>query len=182
MTPEEERMHDPYAHLPPVPSFTVTSADAADGEPFAIAQMSGVFGAGGQDISPQLSWSGFPPQTQSFAVTMFDPDAPVPSGFWHWAVHDIPADVTSLPTGAGSPDKAGLPPGAIMLPVDGGFIHYVGAAPPIGHGPHRYFIVVHALDVPTLGVEADNTPAVQGFYMFGHTLARAMIVPTARRD
>jgi Raf kinase inhibitor-like YbhB/YbcL family protein len=175
-------MHDPYAHLPQVPSFTLTSTDAADGQPFATAQMSGVFGAGGQDVSPQLSWSGFPAQTRSFAVTMFDPDAPVPSGFWHWAVHDIPVEVTALPTGAGSPDGAGLPPGAIMLPVDGGFVHYVGAAPPVGHGPHRYFLVVHALDVPTLGVEADNTPAVQGFYMFGHTVARATIVPTARRD
>jgi Raf kinase inhibitor-like YbhB/YbcL family protein len=174
-------MHDPYAHLPQVESFTVTSTDVADGAPLAMAQMSGVFGAGGQDVSPQLSWSGFPPGTLSFAVTMFDPDAPIPSGFWHWAVHDIPADVTSLPTGAGTLDGAGLPPGAIQLPGDAGLAQYVGAAPPVGHGPHRYFIVVHALDIPTLGVVAGSTPSVQGFTMFGHTLARARIVPTAQR-
>ena len=175
-------MHNPYAHLPEVPSFTVTSTDVADGQPLAPAQMSGVFGAGGQDTSPQLSWSGFPEQTRSFAVTMFDPDAPMPSGFWHWAVHDIPAGVTSLPSGAGNPGGASLPAGAIMLPVDGGYVQYLGAAPPVGHGPHRYFIVVHALDVPTLEVAAGSSPTIQGFAMFSHTLARATIVPTARRD
>ncbi len=175
-------MRDPYAHLPQVESFTVTSSDVADGQPLRPAQLSAVFGVpGGQDLSPQLSWSGFPAGTRSFAVTMYDPDAPIPSGFWHWAVHDIPADVTSLPTGAGSPDGALLPAGAIQLPVDGGLVQYVGAAPPEGHGPHRYFIVVHALDCETLGVAAGNTPTVQGFSMFGHTLGRAMIVPTYER-
>jgi Raf kinase inhibitor-like YbhB/YbcL family protein len=175
-------MHDPYAHLPKVESFTVTSTDVADGQPLKPAQWSGLFGVpGGQDISPQLSWSGFPAGTRSFAVTVFDPDAPIPSGFWHWAVHDIPATVTSLPSGAGSPGGAGLPPGAIQLPADGGFVQYVGAAPPEAHGPHRYFIVVHALDVETLGVPAGSTPAIQGFAMFGRTLARACIVPTFGR-
>jgi Raf kinase inhibitor-like YbhB/YbcL family protein len=174
-------MHEPYAHLPEAGTFTVTSTDVEDGQPFRKAQYSAVFGAGGEDLSPQLSWSDFPPGTQSFAVTMYDPDAPVPSGWWHWAVHDIPASVTSLPTGAGSPGGAGLPPGAIMLTVDGGLTQYVGAAPPVGHGPHRYYIVVHALDVPTLGVAPGSTPAVQGFSLFEHTLARATLVAKGER-
>jgi Raf kinase inhibitor-like YbhB/YbcL family protein len=175
-------MHDPYEHLPQVPSFSVTSTDVANGTPLPIAQMSGIFGVtGGMDTSPQLSWSGFPAETKSFAVTVFDPDAPVPSGFWHWAVHDIPVATTSLPTGAGSADGAGLPSGAIQLPNDAGGAQFLGAAPPEGHGPHRYFIVVHALDVETLGAGAGTRPAVQGFMMFGHVLARATMVPTAQR-
>jgi len=170
-------MHNPYAHLPQVGTFTVTSTDVADGQTLPVAQRSGVFGAGGQDVSPQLSWSGFPAETRSFAVTVYDPDAPIPSGWWHWAVHDIPVSVTSLPSNAGAPGGANLPPGAIMLPVDGGLTQYVGAAPPAGHGPHRYFVVVHAVDVESLGVEPGSTPAVQGFALFQHTLARATLVP-----
>ena len=174
-------MTNPYAHLPQVPSFTVTSTDVADGVLLQPDQMSGIFGAGGTDTSPQLSWRDFPAETRSFAVTMFDPDAPVPSGFWHWAVHDIPATVTSLPTGAGSSNGAGLPDSAIQLPNDAGLAQFLGAAPPVGHGPHRYFIVVHALDVETLGVAPGTTPTVQGFTMFTHTLARATVVPIAER-
>jgi Raf kinase inhibitor-like YbhB/YbcL family protein len=174
-------MTNPYDRLPPAASFTVTSTDVSDGAALPTAQMSGIFGAGGQDLSPQLSWTGFPDATMSFAVTMFDPDAPVPSGFWHWAVHDIPATTTSLPTGAGSPDGAGLPAGAIQLPNDAGLAQFLGAAPPEGHGPHRYFIVVHALDVESLEVKAGSTPTIQGFTMFQRTLGRAMIVPTAER-
>lgn len=168
----------PYDFLPEVPPFAVTSSDIADGQPLSLPQVSGVLGAGGEDISPQLAWSGFPAETKSFAVTCFDPDAPTGSGFWHWAVADIPADVTELPTGAGSPDSPDLPAAAITLRGDAGAARYIGAAPPAGHGPHRYVLAVHAVDVDTLGIDADATPAMLGFNLFSHTLARAVIVPT----
>jgi Raf kinase inhibitor-like YbhB/YbcL family protein len=172
--------NDHFARLPDAPWFTVTSADAADGEPFAAAQMSGAFGVpGGEDLSPQLSWSGAPAETKSYAVTMHDPDAPTGSGFWHWAVADIPADVTELPSGAGAAGGSNLPKGAFQLRNDGGSVSFIGAAPPAGHGKHRYFIVVHALDVDKIGVPADATPAFLGFTIGSHILARAVLVPTA---
>ncbi|MFD4404561.1 YbhB/YbcL family Raf kinase inhibitor-like protein [Nocardia sp. NPDC058499] len=169
--------YNPYDALPSVPSFTVASADVSDGATLGNDQVSGVFGAGGKDVSPQLSWSGFPAETKSFAVTVYDPDAPTASGFWHWAVAEIPASVTELPSGAGS-EGGTLPAGAVMLRNDGGFAGYVGAAPPAGHGPHRYFIVVHAVDVESLGIPPEATPAFLGFNLFSHTLARATLVGT----
>ncbi len=169
---------NPYDFLPSVPSFEVTSADLTDGAPMALPHVSGVMGAGGEDRSPQLSWSGFPEGTRSFAVTVFDPDAPTASGFWHWAVANIPASVTELPSGAGDKDSPRLPEGALQLSNDGGFAGYVGAAPPAGHGPHRYFVVVHAVDTETLDVDGDTRPAVLGFNLFFHTLARATMVVT----
>ncbi|WP_020663870.1 YbhB/YbcL family Raf kinase inhibitor-like protein [Amycolatopsis benzoatilytica] len=168
---------NPYDYLPSVPAFTLRSTDIADGETLAQPHLSGIFGAGGEDRSPQLSWEGFPEGTRSFAVTMYDPDAPTASGFWHWAVFNIPASVTSLASGAGDAEGSGLPEGAVTLKGDGGVKQFLGAAPPPGHGPHRYFVVVHALDVETLEVPEDATPAFLGFNLFGHTLGRATLVP-----
>jgi len=167
----------PYDAIADVPSFELTSTDVAAGEVLPNAQVSGIFGAGGEDVSPQLSWSGFPSETKSFAVTVYDPDAPTGAGFWHWAVVDIPASVTSLDSGAGDASGTGIPAPAFQLKNDGGLAHFLGAAPPAGHGKHRYFIAVHALDVDTLGIDAGATPAFLGFNMSGHTLARAVIQP-----
>jgi len=172
---------NPYARLPHVPSFTVTSTDVRNGARMPMDQMSGVFGAGGKDISPQLSWKGFPAATKSFVVTMYDPDAPTASGFWHWAVVDIPPDVTSLPSGAGDQNGTGIPAPAFQLPNDARMAQYVGAAPPPGNGRHNYYIVVHAVDVPSLGLGKDTTPGMLGFNLFSHTLARAIIVVWAER-
>ena len=172
--------NDPFARLPEVPGFTVTSATVTNGQPMPKPQYSGAFGVpGGEDVSPQLSWSGAPDGTLSYAVTMYDPDAPTGSGFWHWSVANIPASVTELPEGAGDERGSGLPEGAIQLKGDGGAAHYIGSAPPAGHGPHRYFITVHALDVADIGVGADATPALLGFTMKDHILARGTIVTTA---
>ena len=176
--PDRPTPPNPYDFLPQVPGFTVTSTDVADGAVLSMPQVSGVMGAGGEDSSPQLSWTGFPEQTRSFAVTIFDPDAPTASGFWHWAVANIPASVTELPGGAGDRSGSGLPEGALQLRNDASFPGYVGAAPPSGHGPHRYFVVVHAVDTDRLDVGTDTTPAVLGFNLFFHTLARATLVAT----
>ncbi|MFE6287126.1 YbhB/YbcL family Raf kinase inhibitor-like protein [Streptomyces sp. NPDC057877] len=172
--------NDPFARLPEAAPFTVTSTTVADGDDWPPAQFSGIFGVpGGKDVSPQLSWSGAPEGTRSYAVTVYDPDAPTGSGFWHWAVADIPATVTELPEGAGDDTGSGLPEGAFQLPGDARLARFVGAAPPAGHGPHRYVVVVHALDVESIGVQADATPAVLGFTMSGHTLGRAVLTATA---
>jgi Raf kinase inhibitor-like YbhB/YbcL family protein len=169
---------NPYDHLPEVPTFTLTSTDVSDGVTVPAAQTSGAFGVpGGQDLSPQLSWSGFPAETKSFAVTCYDPDAPTGSGFWHWAVADIPVSVTELPTGAGTPGSEALPKPAITLANSGGIAGYIGSAPPQGHGPHRYFFVVHAVAVETIGVDAASRPEYLGFDLYFHTLARAYLVP-----
>lgn len=169
--------YNPYDALPPAPSFELTSTDVADGVTLAMPQVSGIFGAGGEDVSPQLSWSGFPEGTKSFAVTVYDPDAPTASGFWHWAVANIPVGVTSLASGAGDDTGSGLPEGAVTLRNDAGIARYVGAAPPPGHGPHRYFTVVHAVGVESLDVGPDASPAFLGFNLFFNTLARATLVP-----
>ena len=169
--------HDPYASLPAVPSFEVTSHDVCHGEAMPTAQCSGIFGAGGEDTSPHLAWRGYPATTRGFVVTVYDPDAPTASGFWHWAVVNIPAHVSELPTGAGDEAGSGLPPGAFQLANDAGSRRYVGSAPPPGHGKHRYFIVVHAIDVADLGVGPDASPAYLGFNLFSHTVARAVLVP-----
>jgi Raf kinase inhibitor-like YbhB/YbcL family protein len=166
---------NPYADLPELPTFELRSDDIADGRPLSKPQVSGVFGAGGEDVSPHLAWSGAPEGTQSYAVTVYDPDAPTTSGFWHWAAFNIPAGVTELATNASAD---GLPQGAVQLKNDGGTVGYIGAAPPPGHGPHHYWVVVHAVDVPELDIPAEASPAFLGFNLFSHALARATIVGT----
>jgi Raf kinase inhibitor-like YbhB/YbcL family protein len=172
--------NDPFHRLPQVPSFTVTSTTVEDGKPFAPPHLSGAFGIpGGRDTSPQLTWSGAPEGTKSYAVTVYDPDAPTQSGFWHWVVADIPAATKSLPEGAGDDTGSGLPAAAFQLRNDAGAARYIGAAPPAGHGEHRYFITVHALDTENIGVPPEATPAYLGFTMATHILARATMIATA---
>lgn len=156
-------------------SFHLSSDSFQDGQTLPPAQRSGRMRAGGKDESPQLSWSGAPAQTKSYAVTVFDPDAPGRGGFWHWAVLDIPADVASLPAGAGAEGGRTLPHGALQLKNDGGFHGYLGAAPPPGHGPHRYVVTVHALDVEQLGLDAGFPPARLDAKLSAHTLGQGSI-------
>ncbi len=158
---------NPYDLLPEVPSFTVTSSDVTDGQPLKDDQV-----AAKGNTSPQLSWEGAPEGTKSYTVTCFDPDAPTPSGFWHWVLVDVPADVTSLDTGAAAGD---LPGNAFHCRNDGGESGFMGAAPPEGDQVHRYFFVVHAVKEESLGVDADASPAVVSFNLAFKTAGRAIL-------
>ena len=163
---------DPYEKLPAVASFTLTSADLKDGKP-----MPALHSSRGGNVSPQLSWSGFPEQTRGFVVTCFDPDAPTPSGWWHWTVVDLGADITELEQGAGQSDLM-LPGAGMHLRNDDGEHAYTGAAPPRGDRAHRYYFVVHALDTETLELDEDEPLARAAGKTGGHTLARAILVAT----
>lgn len=148
-------------------TFTLSSNDITDGGVLPDAQVQ----AKGNS-SPHLKWSGAPEGTKSYAVTCYDPDAPTGSGFWHWTVANIPADVTELP--AGGPVLSG----AVEGRTDFGEPGYGGAAPPPGHGPHRYIFTVFAVDTDRLDVTPDNSGAVFGFNLHFHTLAKASITAT----
>jgi Raf kinase inhibitor-like YbhB/YbcL family protein len=147
--------------------FTVSSATFS---PDGLLPRETVFGGcGGDNQSPQLTWHDAPSGTRSFAITCFDPDAPTGSGYWHWLTWDIPADVTSLPMGAGTD---GSPAGGTSGYTDYGISSYGGPCPPAGDAAHRYIFTVYALDVPTLdGLGAGTTGATLVFNMMGHVLA-----------
>lgn len=170
------RVPNPYDTLPGLAALKVTSESFGEGETLAAAQQGGKMGVeGGEDKSPQVTWSAGPEGTKTYVVTVFDPDAPTASGFWHWSVANIPATVTSLPEGACTgEDLAGLPDGAVALRNDAGFKGFVGAAPPEGHGPHRYILAVHAVggEIP---VEDESSCAFVGFNIFGQGLARGIV-------
>jgi Raf kinase inhibitor-like YbhB/YbcL family protein len=163
---------DPFDVLPAKPWFSLKSDDIADGVPLALPFVHD--SAGGENLSPQLRWSGFPSETKSFAVTCYDPDAPTGSGFWHWLVIDLPASVTSLPAGAGVAGR--LPGNAFHVRNDFGTKEFGGAAPPTGDEPHRYVFAVHAVDVESLGIDSDVTPAIAGFNLRFHTIARGLTI------
>lgn len=169
---------DPYALLPRVPAFTLRSDDVTDGAPLPDSATNT---PRGDNVSPHLSWSGFPAQTASFAVSCFDPDAPGVAGWWHWTVLGLPPEVTSLDPGAGRPDGHALPAGAIQLRGDDGVAGYVGAAPPPGDQVHHYYFVVHALDTTDLGLAPDTPPGAASCALVFHTIARAVLVGTYQR-
>ncbi len=166
---------EPYAQLPHVPAMVLGSDDVADG-----VQMGLEFTAEGGSTSPELHWSGAPAGTASLMISCFDPDAPTPAGWWHWTLWDLPADLTSLPTGAGSPSGDRLPPGARQARHDGGGRGYLGAAPPVGDRVHRYVFAVHALDVPSLELAEETPPTAVAFTALFRTLARGTLTPTYR--
>ncbi|QJT10457.1 YbhB/YbcL family Raf kinase inhibitor-like protein [Oceanidesulfovibrio marinus] len=158
--------------------FTLKSPDISEGQPLPNAQVLNNFGCTGENISPALEWSDPPEGAKSFAVTVFDPDAPRDGGWWHWVVFNIPATARSFPAGAGS--GQGLPKGAVQARNDYGSTGYGGACPPPGPA-HRYVFTVHALDMEKLDLAPDSSAAMVGFMMKDHTLAKASITTTYGR-
>ena len=155
-------------------SFTLTSSQV--GGQATHQEVFEGFGCTGDNISPQLSWKNAPKGTKSFAVTMYDPDAPTGSGWWHWLVFDIPKGTNELPSGAGNPLKRLIPGNAIQSITDYGSKGYGGPCPPEGHGPHQYIVTVYALKTETLGIDADSSPAKVGYFLNANTIQKASLV------
>ena len=153
--------------------FTLTSPTIKPGSMLTEAQVFKGFGCEGKNTSPALNWSGAPSGTKSYAVTVYDPDAPTGSGWWHWVVYNIPASATELPEGAGATDGKGLPAGAMQGRTDFGSAGFGGACPPKGDKPHRYIFTVHALKTDKIEVPADASAALVGFMLNANRLAKA---------
>ncbi|BDY12265.1 YbhB/YbcL family Raf kinase inhibitor-like protein [Hydrogenimonas cancrithermarum] len=154
--------------------FTLESPDVS-GE-LSVEQLYDGFGCNGGNISPLLRWHGEPKGTKSFAVTLYDPDAPMGSGWWHWIVFNIPSDVHRLPKGAGDPKRGSLPKGTVQSVNDFGTVGYGGACPPVGDRPHRYVFTVYALDVESIRLPFDTPPAMVESTLEKHALAKASFV------
>ena len=154
-------------------AFELKSADIAEGSTLTNAQVFSGFGCTGENISPALQWSGAPAGTKSFALTVYDPDAPTGSGWWHWVVYDLPATAASLPRGIGKSAK--LPEGAHQGRNDFGTGDFGGACPPPGDKPHHYIFTVYALKIDKLGVPADATAALIGYNIKGNSLGSATL-------
>jgi Raf kinase inhibitor-like YbhB/YbcL family protein len=165
----------------PRSKFTLESVEVRPNAKIADAQVYNGFGCDGKNISPSLRWKDPPAGTKSFAITVYDPDAPTGSGWWHWVVFDIPADVRSLPAGAGGPGSGQLPKGAVQSVTDFGVPGWGGPCPPKGDRPHRYVFTIHALRVEKLDLDAKAMPALVGFTLNGARLDRATLTSTYSR-
>ncbi len=161
-------------------TFTLSSTDLG-GQANKTQEFSG-FGCTGENKSPQLSWTNAPEGTKSFAITMYDPDAPTGSGWWHWLVFDIPAEITELAPNAGNIELNLTPKGAIQSITDYGTRGYGGPCPPVGHGIHQYVITVYALKTDKLGLDENTNPPTVGYYLWKNTLAKASIVTYYQRE
>lgn len=161
--------------------FSLISPQLEAGGTLKAGQVFNSFGCAGDNISPELSWSGAPDGTKSFAVSVYDPDAPTGSGWWHWMVFNIPADVNKLVADSGNLEKGLAPQGSVQSRTDYGTPGYGGACPPVGDKAHRYQFTVWALDVAELPLGPDVSAAMVGFYLHKHQLGRADITVTYGR-
>ena len=155
--------------------FTLISPDVPKKGQMKEAQVFSGFGCSGQNISPALAWKNFPAETKSFALMVYDPDAPTGSGFWHWVVYNISANVSSLPTGAGKADGSLLPKGAVQSNTDFGSPGYGGPCPPVGDKPHRYVFTIFALKVDKLELPPNASGALVGFVVRQNAIGKASI-------
>lgn len=154
-------------------NFTLHSNDLS-GQLTKTQEFAG-FGCDGQNLSPELHWNDAPKGTKSFAVTVYDPDAPTGSGWWHWVVFNIPSSVTSLPSGFGNTAKKQMIH-ATQSVTDYGKAGFGGACPPKGDRPHRYLFTIHALDIEHLDLDEKASPALAGYMINAHSLGKATIV------
>lgn len=161
--------------------FTLSSPTIKNGGTLTNEQVFSGFGCSGSNVSPALKWRNAPKGTQSFAVTVYDPDAPTGSGWWHWVVYNLPADVSELPAHAGDADGKLLPAGTAQGRTDFGAPGFGGACPPVGDKPHRYIFTVHALKVPKIEVPADASAALVGFMINANRLGKASFTATYGR-
>ncbi len=155
-------------------TFSLSSQDIQAGATLSNKQVFNGFGCKGGNESPELSWSGAPKNTKSFAITAYDPDAPTGSGWWHWVVFNIPSSTFHLASNAGSNSRT-IDDGSIQSRTDFGFTGFGGACPPVGDKAHRYQFTVYALDTEKLPLDKDASGALVGFYIHNHTLASASI-------
>jgi Raf kinase inhibitor-like YbhB/YbcL family protein len=153
--------------------FTLQSSEIKPGSTIAEAQVFKGFGCDGGNVSPSLSWKNAPPGTKSFAVTVYDPDAPTGSGWWHWVLFNIPVNVMSLPRGIGNPASGQTPKGAIQSKTDFGKPGYGGPCPPKGDKPHRYIFTVYALKVDKIDADENASGALVGYMLNANKLGAA---------
>ena len=139
------------------------------------------FGCSGKNISPALKWVNAPAGTKSFAFTVYDPDAPTGSGWWHWVIFNIPANVSELKADAGRIEKKLAPAGSVQSVTDFGKPGFGGACPPQGDKPHRYIFTVYALGVPKLDLDEKSSPALVGFMLNGNLIAKASLIAYYQR-
>lgn len=155
--------------------FSLSSPQVSNGAYVPKQQVYNGFGCSGDNVSPALSWANPPVGTQSFAVTVYDPDAPTGSGWWHWVIFNIPATIDALPVGAGTVDGHLAPEGSVQSRTDFGTDGYGGPCPPVGDTPHRYRFTVYALNVDKLPLTSDAMPEMVGYYIHQHMLGDAQI-------
>lgn len=154
-------------------NFSLHSRDISSDKPLTQQQVFNGFGCNGGNISPQLSWENAPKGTKSFAVTVYDPDAPTGSGWWHWTVVNLPATTQQLPSNAGNQQQPILPAGAVQGRNDYGYAGFGGACPPPGSKPHRYQFTVWALKSDKLPLDNQSSGAMVGYMLNNAALAKA---------
>jgi Raf kinase inhibitor-like YbhB/YbcL family protein len=162
-------------------AMQLSSPAFSSGGTLPMQQVFNSFGCTGENQSPALSWTTPPQGTKSLALTVYDPDAPTGSGWWHWVVFNLPASTRSLPVNAGTPDGKTLPKGAVQARTDYGTPGFGGACPPQGDTPHRYVFTLWALDTESLPLDGNASGAMVGYYLNQHQIAKATLTATYGR-
>jgi Raf kinase inhibitor-like YbhB/YbcL family protein len=165
----------------PASAFEISSPAVGSDNTIQMKNIANVFGCSGSGVSLPLAWKDVPKDAKSLAISIYDPDAPTGSGFWHWEVVNLPPGTTSLPEGAGEVGNAKLPAGAVQARNDAGFAGYLGPCPPQGDPPHRYVITIFAVNKDKLDIDANASGAVVGFNLHFTTIAKASVTYTYGR-